>query len=1040
MMTNPEPRTKWLTVLAQVLARCRRAVPEIGAPKGWTVLAAWSVLLFLAGASPALGAGLRQLPGHVPAATKQLQPIGRLAATNELHLAIGVALRDPAALGKFIQELYDPASRNFRQYLTPAGFAARFGASEEDYAAVRSFASANGLKVTGEYASRVLLDVSGPAAAVEKAFHIKLQKFRHPTEARDFYAPDTEPSVEAALPILHVSGLHNYWLPHSRLRKTSPDKLANEKPRSGSGSKGTYLAKDLRAAYVPGTSLTGAGQNVGLVQFDGYYANDITRYISLCGITTSTILTNVPIDGGPGSPPGSGNEEVALDIEMVLAMAPGVSKIYVYEGVNNLTQWATILGRMADDNVAKQLSTSWGGGGTDPNSEVIFQQMLTQGQTFFNASGDQDSFNGNSNFPGFPTDSTNVIQVGGTTLTTSGPLGSYVSETVWNERTANTSAGSGDWGSSGGIGPNYSIPSYQSGVSMAANGGSTAMRNVPDVALTANNIWSISDDGSGGSTGGTSCAAPLWAGFTALINQQLAQNTGNATNSVGFLNPAIYAIGLGLNSRSSYASTFHDITSGDNTWPTLSSQFYAVAGYDLCTGWGTPKGTNLINALAGVPDPLGITPAVGFTASGLAGGPFSGTPQTLTLTNSGASSLSWSLVNPSAWLMISVSSGTLAAGTQTNLTANLTAAANRLAAGNYAAAVVFSNQTSHVAQPRQFSLQVLSSLALSPASGFTASGLVGGEFSVTSLSYALTNFGAAALQWGIVNTSLWLTASPAGGSLAGGAHTNSAISLSAAAYSLPAGVYAASVLVTNQGIASASLSFRLQAGQSAVQNGGFETGDFTGWSLVGDGIAGGFIYNAVEASSFTAAGNNYVHSGNYAAVLGESGYAATLSQPVSTIPGQNYLLSCWLINPSSQATEIFALHWSTNGTAMQSLYGITNPPVFDWTNLSFVVTATGTNSTIQIAAENDNDYFGLDDVSLTPIPKPTFNAVVKGSNVMVSTWYTVPGVAYAIQYKTNLLQPNWINLSTNTANASTASFTNLIGRASSWFYRILQLP
>ena len=124
----------------------------------------------------------------------------------------------------------------------------------------------------------------------------------------------------------------------------------------------------------------------------------------------------------------------------------------------------------------------------------------------------------------------------------------------------------------------------------------------------------------------------------------------------------------------------------------------------------------------------------------------------------------------------------------------------------------------------------------------------------------------------------------------------------------------------------------------------------------------------------------------------------------------------------------------------QSLFGITNPPVFAWTNLSFIVTATGTNSTIQFAAENDQDYFGLDDVSLTPIPKPTFNAVVRGTNVMVCTWYTVPGVTYAIQIKTNLLQPNWISLSTNTANASTFSFTNVIGTNPSRFYRIWQLP
>jgi hypothetical protein len=927
---------------------------------------------------PVFGAGLKQLKGHVPEIVAKLAPIGSLPPTNELHLAIGVPLRDPVALDQFLADIYNPASPNFRHFLTTEEFAARFGATDSDYAAVKQFALTNGLKITGEYVSRLLLDVTGKAADVERAFHIKLNKFKHPTENREFFAPDAEPSVGPTVPILHISGLNNYSLPHPHFIKTPIEKIASVAPRSGSGSGGTYLANDLRAAYVPGTSLTGAGQNVGLLQFDGYYASDITKYISQCGITTSTVLTNVLIDGGPGLTPGSGNVEVALDIEMVLAMAPGVSKIYVYEGTNGFTQWATILGRMANDNVAKQLSSSWGGGGPDPNSEQIFKQMVTQGQSFFNASGDQDSFNGNNNFPGFPSDSTNVIQVGGTTLTTSGPLGSYVSETAWNDRTSNPNGGY--WGSSGGIGPNYSIPSYQQGINMTNIGGSNTKRNVPDVALTAKNIYSISDNGSGGSTGGTSCAAPLWAGFMALVNQQLVINSGNPTNSVGFINPAVYTIGKGLNPNFSYASSFHDITTGDNTWPSLSSQFYATNGYDLCTGWGTPNGQNLINALAAAPDALAVTPFSGFTASGVSGGPFSPSSQNFTLTNTGASSLSWTIINTSAWLNVSSSSGTLAAGASSATTVSLGSSANSLSAGAYSATVLFSNQTTQVAQPRSFSLQVSDSLALLTTNGFTTVGPVGGPFKPGAQSVTFTNLGANPVSWSLINTSSWLTVSSSSGTIPGNNSVSVTVATNAAAASLGSGVFNATLVLSNQSShAAQSLVCAALVGQSLVQNGGFETGDLTAWTLSDSGGP-----DSVDNGSSIVP-----HTGNYAFAFGQPNSLASLTQNLATTPGQTYLLSFWCSNPKSgTGTQIFQASWNGNivfSTNRSSSF------IFPWTNLKFVVTATSTSTPIQFAAENNPDYFGLDDVSVTPVAlpaitqQPTNLIVVAGNTAVFST-------------------------------------------------------
>jgi uncharacterized repeat protein (TIGR01451 family) len=513
-------------------------------------------------------------------AVTRLAPLGLEESAERLQLAIGLPLRNEEELNNLIRDLYDSASPKYHQYLTPEEFTARFGPSEEDYQAVIHFAEQNNFRVTATHPNRMIVDVEGSVADIEKAFHVTMRTYQHPKEARIFHAPDSEPSLDLAVPILHISGLDDYSLPHPHL-KARPSALDSEAtPQSGSGPGGTYRGSDFRAAYSVG-ALTGAGQNVGLLQFDGFYSNDIVSYASQAGISVPA-LVKVPIDGGVTNP-GSGVGEVSLDIEMVMSMAPSISTIYVYEAPNP-SPWVDLLSRMANDNLAKQLSCSWGGGSPDPSSEQIFKQMQTQGQSFFNASGDSDAFTGAIDFP---SDSTNITQVGGTTLTTTGAGGSYVSETVWN-----WGLDQGSYvGSSGGVSTYYAIPSYQQGINMATNHGSTTMRNVPDVALTGDNVYVVYNNGSSGSFGGTSCAAPLWAGFTALMNQQ---SIAGGHSPLGFLNPAIYSIGK---FNANYATLFHDTTNGNNFSASSPTNYSAVPGYDLCTGWGTPNGTNLIDAL-----------------------------------------------------------------------------------------------------------------------------------------------------------------------------------------------------------------------------------------------------------------------------------------------------------------------------------------------------------------------------------------------------------------------------------------------------------
>ena len=349
---------------------------------------------------------------------------------------------------------------------------------------------------------------------------------------------------------------------------------------------------DFRFAYLPGVTLNGAGQAIALVEFDGYYQNDITAYENQTGLP-HVILTNVFVDGFDGIPI-TDNTEMSLDIEMAISMAPGLSKVIVYEAPSGGSTAIDVLNQIATDNSAKQISCSWVFGDST-NLDQIYKQYATQGQSFFQSSGDDGAFS--LLWPNQQqADSPYVTLVGGTTLTTTGPEGDWLTEKVWNWNIGNlpgeTNGASGGGLSQGEV--TYPIPSWQQGIDMTLNQGSTIVRNVPDVAMVADGIYVIYNNGSTESIGGTSCAAPLWAGFIALVNQQ-AEANGQPT--VGFINPAIYAIGTGT----TYEACFHDIMIGDNETYYSPFQYFAVSGYNLCTGWGTPNGSNLVNALAPMP-------------------------------------------------------------------------------------------------------------------------------------------------------------------------------------------------------------------------------------------------------------------------------------------------------------------------------------------------------------------------------------------------------------------------------------------------------
>ncbi len=608
------------------------------------------------------GASLETLHGYVSAAVSRMQPTGDLPADTNLSLAIGLPLRNREALTNLLREIYDPASTNYHHFLTTAEFTEQFAPSEADYRLVENFAQVSGLKITATHPNRMLLDVTGKAADVERAFHVNLRTYHHPNEDRDFFAPDTEASIPAGLKIAEVGGLDNLRRVYSHYRLKSPTDLAQSQAdaarlspgaTTGSGPFGNYIGDDFRNAYVPGVTLRGSGETVALVEFDGYLASDIAAYETMAG-RTNIPLQNVLIDGFSGAPTGNGGEvEVSLDIEMAVSMAPALAKIIVYEGNPYYGSPNDVLNRIATDNSARQISASWSwGGGPSPITDQIFQEMALQGQTYFTASTDVDAYPPGTvddpYYAGTPADNPYVTSVGGTTLTMANAGAAYVSETVWNWDIRYGTNYDGV-GSGGGISSYYPIPNWQTNINMTTRGGSAAFRNFPDVAMTADDILVIADGGQEyAGVGGTSCATPLWAAFLALVNQQ-ATNSG--LHSMGFLNPALYQIGTSTN----YPYCFHDITNGNNTWSGSPNLFYATNNYDLCTGLGAPLGTNLISALTTslivVTNPITHLspppPPYGATLSVLNGGNPNGTwelfVQDVEVLNSGMISNGWIL-------------------------------------------------------------------------------------------------------------------------------------------------------------------------------------------------------------------------------------------------------------------------------------------------------------------------------------------------------------------------------------------------------------
>jgi subtilase family serine protease len=542
------------------------------------------ILFVLAGTTTSLAQSVLTRHVREVVSAGQAQAIGHLPVNQIMRLDIVLPLRDQTGLDSFLSEINDPNSSSYRHFLTVSEFTARFGPTQKDYDAVVQFARKNGFTVTGGTRDGMEVQIQGSVSTVEAAFHVSMLTYQHPAESRRFFSADREPTVDLPFDLWHVTGLNNYSIPHPLFVKKSDYAAANgiapkavvSHATSGSGPSASFLGSDMRAAYYGKTALTGAGQNLGLFEYEGTDLADLATYFKNVHQTNKVPITLLSTDGTSTActaASGCDDTEQTLDMTQAIGMAPGLKSMVVYVGSLD----TAIISSMTTHNpLPKTIGCSWGWTPADPSTlNPYFEKMAAQGQNFFAASGDRSTWS--SRNEAWPADNAYVVSVGGTDLTTASAGGAWKSETAWVD-------------SGGGISPDrIAIPSWQkpSGVINSSNKGSTTYRNGPDVSANANfTFYTCADQTTclANEYGGTSFAAPMWAAYIALVNQQLVAG-GHPTS--GFINPTIYS----RNRTSSYGTDFHDVTSGK------SGSYSAVTGFDLVTGWGSPK-VGLINALA----------------------------------------------------------------------------------------------------------------------------------------------------------------------------------------------------------------------------------------------------------------------------------------------------------------------------------------------------------------------------------------------------------------------------------------------------------
>ena len=550
-------------------------------------------------------------PGHVPPRARKAADVGAVPADTNVSMTFNLYRHNQKGMDQMVQRIYTPGDPLFHHYLSVEERTNMFSPTEQEVMTVARFAQSKGFTVVNVSSDRTFVQASGKASQVQKGLGINLRRY-HDKAAfyGDFFAPDRDPQVPISISKLvqGISGLTDANRPEPKLVSDPSSWWPFDNGLPAAFIRTVY---GLNGLTLNGKRLNGSGQTVALVEFGDLDTSNLDGYIkyNAKGYDTSDLAWNgtqitlsKPTVVKIGSAPLNDVEtEAELDLNMLVALADGLSTVYVYEG----SDLGTIVKQIKADNKTKVVSYSYGskeiGYGTSDLKTLNqdFEELALQGINFFASSGDQgdyvpdDPHGSPHNYQKtveVPANIPYVTGVGGTIIGFSQKDYSWNSETSWNN-SANSAGG-------GGVSSYFPIPWYQKAY-IDANPGSVlsdmlggssmySFRSVPDVSLNARHFYSYSK-GSGGPVGGTSASAPLWAAFTALVNQG---RSILGEDSIGFINPVLYSLAA---NPTTYANDFHDINDYSNNANYVSTDGYqAVNGYDAVTGLGSFRGKNLI--------------------------------------------------------------------------------------------------------------------------------------------------------------------------------------------------------------------------------------------------------------------------------------------------------------------------------------------------------------------------------------------------------------------------------------------------------------
>ena len=538
---------------------------------------------------------------------------------DRMLLLLNSSPAQQADLDALIAAQQNPDSPLYHQWLLPAEFGARFGATDADLEQVTAWLTSKGFTVDEIPTGRRLVTFSGSAAQVAAAFRTTLHIYR--TNGIDHLANPSDPQIPAILSgiVSGIVSLHDFRRT-SEVRSLAP---LSAQPDYSAGATHYLFPADFATIYNLNPLFTagtdGAGTSIAIAARSNIKLSDVEAFRSMAGLPANDPI--VTLDGANPGLVSHDQDESTLDAEWSGATAPEATVNLVVAASTATTDGIDLASAyIVNHSAAPVVSVSYGsceqqmGAAELAFYNSLWEQAASQGMSVFVASGDAGA--AGCSAPTANAGSKAAVNglcsspystcVGGTefnegpnaaqywSATNSAGYGSalsYIPEEVWNESASN--GGTGLWASGGGASVVYAQPTWQSTIdgTAAANG----MRAVPDVALAAadHDGYFVAENGSFWIASGTSATTPSFAGIMALVIQ--SQNGASQGNA----NPRLYALASAAN------NPYHSTPSGDNSVPGVAGFPATGDKYNLATGLGSVDATLLVSnwspAFQGIP-------------------------------------------------------------------------------------------------------------------------------------------------------------------------------------------------------------------------------------------------------------------------------------------------------------------------------------------------------------------------------------------------------------------------------------------------------